>query len=127
MGDRRDVMRQCRAPGARWRRSIAAAALMAALGPISAPAIAAESEAQARQIDAKTRDIVENIYLRKVETRDGKLLVFESGTNMVVHCMDPQELFPYKRPQMEKVFDAFETMLKQKIERNRAAPPLSPA
>jgi hypothetical protein len=50
------------------------------------------------------------------ETRDGKLLIFETGTNMVVHAMDPPDLFPYKRPQMEKVFGAFATML-----RNRAA------
>jgi outer membrane protein insertion porin family len=50
-------MRQCRAQGARWRQPVAAAALlMAALGPISAPAIAADSEAQPRQTDAKTRD-----------------------------------------------------------------------
>jgi hypothetical protein len=49
------------------------------------------------------------------ETRDGKLLVFEVGTNMVVHAMDPPDLFPYKRPQMEKVFGAFQALL-----RNRA-------
>jgi hypothetical protein len=45
------------------------------------------------------------------ETQDGKLLVFEVGTAMIVHSMDPPELFPYKRPQMEKVFKAFRTML----------------
>lgn len=46
------------------------------------------------------------------ETRDGKLLVFESGTNMIVHSMDSSELFPYKPPQMKKVFGAFEAMLR---------------
>jgi hypothetical protein len=46
------------------------------------------------------------------ETPDGKLLVFEVGTGMIVHSMDPPELFPYKRPQMEKVFKAFQAMLK---------------
>jgi hypothetical protein len=46
------------------------------------------------------------------ETRDGKLLLFEIGTNMVVHAMDSPELFPYKRPQMEKVFGAFRSMLR---------------
>lgn len=45
------------------------------------------------------------------ETQDGRLLVFESGTNMIVHSMDSPELFPYKRPQMEKLFHAFEVML----------------
>jgi hypothetical protein len=38
-------------------------------------------------------------------------LVFEVGTAMIVHAMDPPDLFPYKRPQMEKVFQAFQTML----------------
>ena len=45
------------------------------------------------------------------ETQDGKLLVFETGTNMIVHAMDPPDIFPYKRPQMEKVFAAFRAML----------------
>ena len=45
------------------------------------------------------------------ETQDGKLLVFEAGTAMIVHAMDPPELFPYKRPQMAKVFKAFHAML----------------
>jgi hypothetical protein len=61
------------------------------------------------------------------ETQDGKLLVFEAGTNMIVHSMDSPDLFPYKRPQMEKVFRAFEAMLRSKVDRHRAAPPLSPA
>jgi hypothetical protein len=46
------------------------------------------------------------------ETPDGKLLVFEAGNGMIVHAMDPPELFPYKAPQMRKVFDAFEAMLR---------------
>ena len=45
------------------------------------------------------------------ETRDGKLLVFEVGTAMIVHSMDSPDLFPYKPPQMEKVFKAFQAML----------------
>jgi hypothetical protein len=45
------------------------------------------------------------------ETQDGELLVFEVGTAMIVHSMDPPDLFPYKRPQMEKVFNAFQMML----------------
>jgi hypothetical protein len=46
------------------------------------------------------------------ETPDGKLLVFEAGTNMIVHSMDPPDLFPYKPPQMQKVFGAFHAMLR---------------
>ena len=45
------------------------------------------------------------------ETPDGRLLIFEVGTNMIVHAMDSAELFPYKRVQMAKVFTAFEHML----------------
>jgi hypothetical protein len=48
------------------------------------------------------------------ETGDGKLLLFELGTNMIVHAMDPPDVFPYKRPQMEKVFGAFVAMIKHK-------------
>jgi hypothetical protein len=47
------------------------------------------------------------------ETPDGKLLLFEVGTGMIVHAMDPPELFPYKRPQMDKVFSAFQAMLQR--------------
>ena len=47
------------------------------------------------------------------ETSDGKLLVFETGTNMIVHSMDPVDLFPYKPPQMDKVFRAFQAMLRK--------------
>ncbi len=45
------------------------------------------------------------------ETADGKLLVFEADTAMLVHAMDPVDLYPYKQPQMRKVFDAFRAML----------------
>jgi hypothetical protein len=46
------------------------------------------------------------------EMPDGRLLVFEMGNGMIVHAMDPPDLFPYKRPQMEKIFGAFQTMLR---------------
>jgi hypothetical protein len=49
------------------------------------------------------------------ETRDGKLLIFEAGTAMVIHTLDPDVVFPYKRPQMEKIFDAFEQMLRRRV------------
>ena len=45
------------------------------------------------------------------ETRDGRLLVFEMDTGAVVHAMDPADVFPYKAPQMKKVFSAFYDML----------------
>lgn len=45
------------------------------------------------------------------ETRDGSLLIFEADNTAIVHNMDPTEIFPYKAPQMRKVFDAFAAML----------------
>jgi hypothetical protein len=47
------------------------------------------------------------------ETRDGKLLLFEADVAMIVHDMDPPDLFPYKAPQMQIVFEAFQAMLRQ--------------
>jgi glutathione synthase/RimK-type ligase-like ATP-grasp enzyme len=45
------------------------------------------------------------------EMPDRRLVLFEADVAMIVHAMDPPELFPYKRPQMRKVFDAFRAML----------------
>jgi glutathione synthase/RimK-type ligase-like ATP-grasp enzyme len=51
------------------------------------------------------------------ETRDGKLLIFEADVAMIVHAMDPPALFPYKRPAMRKLFEAFRAMLGEKARR----------
>ena len=45
------------------------------------------------------------------ETADGRLLVFEADIAMIVHAMDSVEVYPYKAPQMRKVFAAFCAML----------------
>lgn len=45
------------------------------------------------------------------ETADGKLLIFEIDSCMIVHAIDPIDIFPYKQPQMQKVFSAFREML----------------
>jgi len=45
------------------------------------------------------------------ESRDGSLLIFEADNTAIVHDMDPPDIFPYKLPQMRKVFDAFAAML----------------
>lgn len=55
------------------------------------------------------------------ETREGELLIFEIDSSAVVHAMDPAELFPYKQPQMRKVFDAFREMLDNAVERGGGA------
>ena len=41
------------------------------------------------------------------ETADGRLLVFEADVAMIVHAMDPEDLYPYKKPAMRRLFDAF--------------------
>ena len=41
------------------------------------------------------------------EMPDGRLLMFELDVAMIVHAMDSEELYPYKKPAMQKLFDAF--------------------
>jgi hypothetical protein len=48
------------------------------------------------------------------ETSDGKLLIFEVGAAMIVHAMDPEDIFPYKTAQMKKLFAAFQAMLRSR-------------
>ncbi len=45
------------------------------------------------------------------ETQDGRLLVFEADAEAIVHMMDPPDMFPYKLPQMRRVFGAFDEMI----------------
>ena len=45
------------------------------------------------------------------EDREGRLLIFEADTAMIVHDMDPPDLYPYKAPAMRKLFAAFQTMI----------------
>ncbi|RAK58414.1 hypothetical protein DJ021_00635 [Phenylobacterium hankyongense] len=51
------------------------------------------------------------------ETPDGRLLVFEVDVAMIVHATDPEDLYPYKKPAMSRLFAAFVSALKA-----RAAP-----
>jgi glutathione synthase/RimK-type ligase-like ATP-grasp enzyme len=45
------------------------------------------------------------------ETPDGALLVFEADNTAIVHDMDPPNVYPYKSPQMKKIFQAVQAML----------------
>jgi len=45
------------------------------------------------------------------ETPDGQLLIFEIDNAMIVHGMDPVDMFAYKKPVMQKVFTAFRALL----------------
>lgn len=57
------------------------------------------------------------VVLDCAEAPDGRLLLFEVEMAAIIHALDAPELFPYKQPQMQAVFSAFDTMLR------RAAPP----
>jgi len=46
------------------------------------------------------------------ETISGDLLIFEVDNAMVVHNMDSEDLYPYKKPAMKKLFGAFHSMIK---------------
>lgn len=48
------------------------------------------------------------------ETPDGRLFVFEADTIMIVHAMDPEAIYPYKKPAMRRIFAAFEDLLRHK-------------
>ena len=51
------------------------------------------------------------VCLDCAQTGDGRLLIFEIDHVMVVHAMDPADLFPYKRAEMNKVAAAFRNLL----------------
>ncbi|MBI1867222.1 MAG: hypothetical protein HYS06_02830 [Methylocystis sp.] len=45
------------------------------------------------------------------EMSSGDLLIFEADHTLLVHDMDPVDVFPYKPAQMRKIFDAFASLL----------------
>lgn len=45
------------------------------------------------------------------EMPDGRLLLFEIDVAMIVHDMDPADFFPYKKPAMNRLFNAFQCAL----------------
>jgi glutathione synthase/RimK-type ligase-like ATP-grasp enzyme len=62
-----------------------------------------------RAIAARMR--LDYLVIDCAETDSGELLVFEVDSGAVVHAMDPVEVFPYKAPQMRKIFAAFRELL----------------
>jgi hypothetical protein len=57
------------------------------------------------------RTHLEYVCIDCAETQDGQLLVFEIDHAMVVHAMDPEDLFPYKQEQIQKLQHAFREFL----------------
>jgi hypothetical protein len=50
------------------------------------------------------------------ENQNRELLIFEADNTAVVHNMDPPNVFPYKPPQMRKIFAAFTEMLSRRAQ-----------
>ncbi len=70
------------------------------------------AQRHAEALDSIARRIgLDYLIIDCAETTDGKLLVFEVDNSAVVHAMDSVDMFPYKQPQMRKVFEAFRAML----------------
>jgi hypothetical protein len=57
---------------------------------------------------------LEYVGIDCAELPDGRLIVFEGDISLVVHAMDPPDLYPYKGPATQKLFTAFYDMLKGK-------------
>jgi hypothetical protein len=55
------------------------------------------------------------VALDCAEDRQGRLLVFEADTAMIVHDMDPPDLYPYKAPAMAKLFAAFQALIATRL------------
>jgi hypothetical protein len=53
------------------------------------------------------------------ETKSGSLLIFEADNTAIIHSMDPPDIFPYKAPQMRRIFDAFAAMLDRRARQGR--------
>ena len=56
------------------------------------------------------------------EMPDGRLLIFEVTSAMLIHRMDPTDVFPYKAPHMTNVFAAFYRLLVLAAGRLQTAP-----
>jgi glutathione synthase/RimK-type ligase-like ATP-grasp enzyme len=53
------------------------------------------------------------------ELSDGRLLLFEADNAMIVHSMDSETVFPYKKQPMARLFQAFERLLEDRVAQKR--------
>lgn len=67
------------------------------------------------------RSKLDYVAIDCAETPAGELLIFEIDHVMVIHAMDPAELFPYKQSHMLKVRQAFERFLFDQSTAHQAA------
>jgi hypothetical protein len=56
------------------------------------------------------------------ELPDGRLLLFEADVAMIVHAMDSDRVFPYKKLAMAKLFSGFEIALRKRTFRASPLP-----
>jgi len=49
------------------------------------------------------------------EARDGRLLIFEADTAMIIHDMDSRDVYPYKAPAMRELFRAFQGLVNRRV------------
>jgi hypothetical protein len=72
----------------------------------------------ARSFDALHRRLgLDYFAIDCAELADGRLLVFEADVAMIVHSMDWESIFPYKKGAMHKLFAAFENALERRLAR----------
>jgi hypothetical protein len=57
---------------------------------------------------------LEYVGIDCAEMADGRLIVFEGDISLVVHDMDPVDVYPYKSPATQTLFAAFYQMLKRR-------------
>jgi hypothetical protein len=75
----------------------------------------------ARAFDALHRRIgLDYFAIDCAELPDGRLLLFEADIAMIVHAMDSESVFPYKKLAMAKLFAGFERALRNRINRGGA-------
>ena len=55
------------------------------------------------------------------ESPSGDLLIFEADHTAIVHDMDPPSVYPYKAPQMRKIFQAVQAMFRRRAGLARAS------
>ncbi|MBZ9797678.1 RimK family alpha-L-glutamate ligase [Mesorhizobium sp. ES1-4] len=77
----------------------------------------------ARAFDALHRRLgLDYFAIDCAELADGRLLVFEADVAMIVHSMDLESIFPYKKNAMRKLFAAFEGALERRVARIKPTP-----
>lgn len=77
----------------------------------------------ARAFDALHRRLgLDYFAIDCAELADGRLLVFEADVAMIVHSMDWESIFPYKKSAMRKLFAAFEGALARRVARTTSTP-----